>query len=321
MESRSVRGGFRAFLDIEQWAEKDETKDDWKVPIEYIPAAKSEREAGTQIRFSPLREEVKMRLRDGALMGKLTHAIAQTYSLFLEDYVHVFINDQVIEPDEIPIGAANDIKPGQADFTKGEVKVRIICGLAARRPQWTHERAGWYILCNGRVVVAADKTELTGWGEPGLPSFHSKYKGFVGVVIFRSRDPLALPWTTTKRGLNRESPVYHDAKREMVFLARPIISFLNSMYPSDLVAEEPQEREIAGRVAQADLRQLAAQPAAPFVITTPSTAEVKTTKKIQYEAPVKDIERVKRAIRKPKWSANKVGKYTFQHFVRTECPE
>jgi hypothetical protein len=115
--------------------------------------------------------------------------------------------------------------------------------------------------------------------------------------------------------------VYHDAKREMVFLARPIISFLNSMYPSDLVAEEPQEREIAGRVAQADLRQLAAQPAAPFVITTPSTAEVKTTKKIQYEAPVKDIERVKRAIRKPKWSANKVGKYTFQHFVRTECPE
>jgi hypothetical protein len=319
MQSTALDGSLRAELDIQKWAEKDEDIKDWRIPVEFGKPAKSERQTGTVIRFAPLRSEVKMRLRDGALLGRLTQSIAQTYSLFLEQYVRVELNDVPVSPESIPLGTANDIKPGQADFSKGEVKVRIMCGLAARNPFWTSERAGWYVLCNGRVVVAADKTDLTGWNV-GLPGFHSKYKGFVGVVIFRSKDPLSLPWTTTKRGLNRESPIYQDVKREMILLARPIITFLNNMYRSDSMAEEPEEREIAGKVIQADLVKLASQRPAIFKVETAS-ARPKTTSRIQYDASISDLDRIRRVLMKPKWSANKIGRYTFEHFLKQECPE
>ena len=318
MESRTTEGSFVAEMDVDKWAEKDDTIDDWKIPISYGKAAKKDK-AGTTIRFSPIRDEVKMRLRDGAFEGRLTRAIAQTYSLFLERDVRVRLNEKTVEPEPIPLGSSKETKPGQADFTKGDVKVRIFCGLAARQPLWTHERAGWYVLCNGRVVVAASKDELTGWGL-GLPVFHSKYKGFVGVAIFRSTNPLALPWTTTKRGLNQESPVFQDVKREMVLLARPIISFLNSMYRTDYDAEEPEEREIAGKVTQADLRQLARERPKPFTVER-RVAVPRTTVRICFDAQKTDVDRVKRAVRQPRWGANQVGKHTFQHFLKTECPE
>jgi hypothetical protein len=318
MESRNTQGSFTAEMDVDEWSQRDETLDDWKIPITFDKPVKKDK-AGTTIRFSPIREEVKMRLRDGTFEGRLTRAIAQTYSLFLERNVRVKLNDKVVEPEPIPLGSSKETKPGQADFTKGNVKVRIFCGLAARQPLWTHERAGWYVLCNGRVVVSANKDDLTGWGL-GLPTFHSKYKGFVGVAIFRSHDPLALPWTTTKRGLNQESPIFQDVKREMVLLARPIISFLNNMYPSDYEAEEPEEREIAGKVVQADLRQLAHERPKPFVVERRSTV-ARTTVRICFDAKKSDVERVKRAVGQPRWGANQVGKHTFDHFLKTECPE
>jgi hypothetical protein len=219
----------------------------------------------------------------------------------------------------IPLGTSTEITPGQVEFSKGEVKVRIIAALASRSDnEWAYERAGWYVMSNGRVVLAADKSELTGWGE-GLPRFHSKYNGFVGLAIFRSRNPLALPWTTTKRGLHRESPVFQSARVEMMKLARPIISFLNDMYPGSLI-EQPVERRIAESVRRADVRELATKRPAPVRITKPS-APHKTVAKVCYEASLSDLERIKKALRQPKWNANRIGRFTFEHYLKTECPE
>jgi hypothetical protein len=292
--------------------------DDWTIPVFLTGPARKPNEAGTQIRFIRLREEVKMRLRDGAFLGRLTHAIALTYALFLQDSVRVTVDEKPVEPIEIPIGTSEHLRPGQVEFSRGEVKVRIIASVAARRPEWAYERAGWYVLCNGRVVLGADKSDLTGWGD-GLPRFHSKYNGFIGVAIFRSKNPLALPWTTTKRGLHVESPVYQVAKIEMTRLARPVISFLNDMYKTELV-EEPAERSMAEKVDQTDIREVVSRRPTPFTAVKRQTA-AKTTVRVQYDAEIADVERVKRVLRQPKWSANKVGKYTFDHFLRTEAPK
>lgn len=318
IESRTKEGGFEARLDVEKWAEKDESIEDWKVPITYIEGAKSEKQAGTDISFTTLRSEVKMRLRDGAFLGRLTTAIGQTYSLFLESHVRVRIKGETIEPIEIPLGESDAVRSGNTEYTKGVVKVRIIAGLAARKPDWTYERAGWYVLCNGRVVVAADKSELTGWGT-GLPLYHSKYNGFVGVVVFMSKDPLALPWTTTKRGLNRESPVYQSAKLEMNLLAKPIISFLNDMYPSD-AREEPEERKIAERIKSVDLRAVAAKKSAAFEVKKKSPIMTPSVR-VQFDATSTELDRVRKCIGQPRLAANKIGRHTFDHFLKTECPK
>ncbi len=106
----------------------------------------------------------------------------------------------------------------------------------------------------------------------------------------------------------------------MTLLARPIISFLNIMYRSDFEAEEPEEREIAGKVVQADLRQLASQRPTPFKVERKPLAP-RTDVRIAYNAAISDVERIKHVLRQPRWSANQVGKHTFEHFLKTECPQ
>jgi hypothetical protein len=182
----------------------------------------------------------------------------------------------------------------------------------------TQEYAGWYVLCNGRTVVAADKTELTGWGATSQ-AFHSKFLAFAGLASFTSNEPVKLPWTTTKRGLNRESPVYQFARNRMGGVAEPVLRFLTRMYPSDLT-ESPAERRVAETVRQSDFRDHFGTAARrPFHAQVSSTK--KRTVRVQFDADVKDLDRVKKRLRSPSMTASAVGKYTFDHFLKVECPE
>jgi len=75
--------------------------------------------------------------------------------------------------------------------------------------------AGWSIICNDRAVVYCDKTELTGWGEANVPSFHNQYIAISGVVEFSCADASKLPTTTTKRGIDASSTLYLRVKNKM----------------------------------------------------------------------------------------------------------
>lgn len=316
MESHSEKDGFSSHLrDVRGWSEKDETMDDWRIPIKELPAAKSETDAGTCITIRDLREEVKMRINDGTVEGRLLTLIGQTYALYLDRYIRVKLNGQAVRPFEIPIGESKDVTPAHDEFQDDGVKVQLFASLSAKPKV---ETAGWYVLCNGRVVVHADKTELTGWGS-GLQQFHTKFVRFLGLAFFQSRNPLSLPWTTTKRGLNRESPVYQKARNRMMAVSSPILRFLSNMYPTDLV-EEPKERKVAEGIKPADLRKVASQATSQFKVIVPAASAQPRTIRIQYDASVTDVDRIRKHLRKPSMPANRVGKHTFEHFLKTECP-
>ena len=75
--------------------------------------------------------------------------------------------------------------------------------------------AGWTVLCNDRAVIFSDRSELTGWGEAGVPRYHTQFIAVSGIVEFRSEDPSKLPTTTTKRGIDASSPLYLQVKNKM----------------------------------------------------------------------------------------------------------
>jgi len=198
-------------------------------------------------------------------LNRLEKAIGQTYALFLERFVRVKIGKNVVTPQEIPLGGHQDMKLANENFTINGVTVYLLAGLAegGKKKGWQAEKAGWYVLCNGRVVVSANKSDLTGWGDGILPNFHSKHRGFVGIAIFQSTDPLQLPWTTTKRSLNRESAIYQMARNKMGSVARPVIQFLDKQYPEE-IEETPSGRVLASNTRKADIRQAAAKPESVF---------------------------------------------------------
>ena len=61
--------------------------------------------------------------------------------------------------------------------------------------------------------ITIEKSHLTGWGESGIPKYHTQFIGIKGVVSFKSTNPKLLPTTTTKRGIDLSSEVYSQVKR------------------------------------------------------------------------------------------------------------
>ena len=313
--SRTVDEGFEIHLDAKTW---QENPDDWTIPMEFIDGVGSVEEAGTVIEISELYPNVKARITDGTAERRLFKHIGETYPYFLGRMVTVALNGVTVPATEIPLGRSEDVTPSVLYDRQNGVKVTLVSGLADRaKGDWNTDRAGWYVLCNGRVVVSADKTELTGWGAGG-PQFVSKYRGFVGIAFFFANDPVELPWTTTKRGINRESPAFIKARNQMQVAARPVLTFLNSLYPSDAVPE-PTRRAIAEEVRQADIKQVISNEST-FTVRF-RTQPVRMTTKIQYDALNSDIDLIRKCLRKPRMSAKAIGEHTFKYFVEMECSE
>jgi hypothetical protein len=142
------------------------------------------------------------------------------------------------------------------------VEVEIIGGMAAEPPDdyEPHEdeegdkRFGWYVACNGRIVVAADKSMTTGWGTTDWPQWHPQYSGFIGLVVFTSEKTLALPLTTTKRGIDSSSEVYKQALVLMRSVTKSWIAYTNQRKQSIEAAKQVESLASKVPIAQIPTR-------------------------------------------------------------------
>lgn len=316
VDSNTGKDAFRVEINVREWAQKDTDLSDWTFPIVRLSGAALRRPTGTTISITELHDEVKSRLNDGTIASILSRSVAHSYPFFLDKLVDVSIKGAKVEKVDLPFGASESIDPGIARFEQAGVRVTLLATVAPKERR-VQELAGWYVLCNGRVVVTADKTDLTGWGR-ALPAFHSKYRGFVGLALFMSDDPAQLPWNTSKRGLNSDALIFQFARNKMAGVAKPVISFLNNMYPSGL-AEDPVERQIAESVVQRDFLPLLAKDSAPFA--RKAAPAKKRLVRVQFDANTSDIARIQKKLRRPNLSASEVGRLTFNHYLETECGE
>jgi hypothetical protein len=312
--SRTASEGFEVTLKLDEWAREKE----WRVPINFIGGADSQKKAGTSVTVTELHDEVALRIREGGVPKNILDDAATTYPYFLGQCVALRINETEVAPERIKLGERDGVvRAAREKFEQKGVTVTLAATVAPGRR--TTEQAGWHVLCNGRVVVHADKDNLTGWGAD-LPSFQPKYRSFVGLASFESEDPLSLPWTTTKRALNRESAVFIRARGLMVAMSKPILTFLNSQYPSDTTAEVADIRDAVEGVQEVSFRDIAAKPAAGFLYTPPKKRE-KKDEWIRFSASMSSLDKIRRQLRRPAISASDIGKLTFSHYLKTECSE
>lgn len=87
--------------------------------------------------------------------------------------------------------------------------------------------AGWTVACNDRVVIWKDKSRLTGWGETGIPNYHSQFIAISGIVLMYSSEPKKLPLTTTKRGVDASTNIYSTVKDLMKRATKQLTTFTN----------------------------------------------------------------------------------------------
>jgi hypothetical protein len=193
------------------------------------------------------------------------------------------------------------------DGTK--VEVRLVAGVGSSNPT----AAGWYVVCNGRVIIAADRSEVTGWGPAteravDLPKYHNQFARFRGVAYFDCTNAAYLPWNTTKTGLDTDIAVWRISLERMIIMARSVIDFLNELdrEQSEQGPDGPLQRALtAASSAQADTI------VSESTFKGPDTSKYAGPRKVRiaYSRPVEQVDRLMSAF--GVGSAKAVGEKTF----------
>jgi hypothetical protein len=311
MKSESTEGGFYLKLNVAKWqATKTQP---WTFDVARLMPAAAEK-TGTTIRVSELYDEVSRRLSDGVFEGQLRDAIAKTYAYFMAKFVIIELNGKEIEGINIEIGQ-NYASEG---VTSGNATCAITAGIGVPQAGAFRDRSsGWFVFCNGRAVISADKSPLTGWGGSGLPLFQPKHRPFLGTVFFVSPDPEELPWTTTKSAINEDSLLWQTAKRCMSLVGRAVISFLDARYTDEgtEVASKDLQEAAGARVSILEAAVSQKRTFAPLKRPAPPTMRV------QYDAKTNDVKRIAVYLKRPSMSGSEVGRHTFDYFLRNEVDE
>lgn len=261
----SEKSAFEVNIDP-SWMDDD---DDWNLPI--VDAECTSKTVGTVIRVSELRDGVS-RLMSGesGFFDDLYKGIAAYYGYIIEKGFKVFLNGKEVAPiqvafmfDQASLEAGQGIAPYIYVNEYDDVSIQLVVGIYRDLPTEQEEeealtgksrteRAGWTIICNDRVVMYADKTRLTGWGEAGVPSYHTQFVSIAGVVVLKSSHPAKLPITTTKRGVDGNSELYLNIKEYMREGLKVFTDFTNKWKRPSAERDELRGRAIttnAGAIA------------------------------------------------------------------------
>lgn len=229
IRSDAPRSWFELTVDVDDWKKNDI---DWDFEFDDyrddLPE-NGDRELGTSITVTMLHPTVSQAFEDENFQIRLAKEIKEAHTQTIEKGLRVSLDRVPLNIRPLKLLQSKDLKPAFQRKTWGksrsEVQVKLYAGIDDSKPS----EAGWNIFCNGRLVLAADQSAMTGWGEGAgkiIPRFHPQYTRFRGFAFMDSDDTSALPWNTTKTGVDTDSPHYRAVRIEMIKLMRPVLDFL-----------------------------------------------------------------------------------------------
>ena len=222
---------FLVMVDVEKWMAQKET--DWDFDIF---SAETDAPPGLEIAISQLHPTIATAFQAPAFSTDLIKRMARDYAFLIQKGLSIRVNEREVPEAAYTLKSGDGFEPAVQEYVDEGVRVKIMAGLMADLPDDIPEdlkpedveRFGWYVICNDRVVVAADKTDMTVWGDNGFQVFHPQYRGFGGFAFFYSDDAAKLPWTTTKRDIEREDLLYRRAITKMKEMTRDFIRYSNA---------------------------------------------------------------------------------------------
>ena len=311
--SHAEDASFKVSINVDEW----ESRTDWD--FDYEDIARSDAR-GTTIEISALNDGVKEALGDAVFKNDLMRAIARDYAFFVQQGLKISVGGVDVPSYKFQLRSSDSLAPAVEQYVDNGVDVRILAGLVDELPDDIPdelkpdkvERYGWFVICNDRVVLAANKTDETIWGDDEFNVWHPQYNGFAGYVIFQAADQRKLPWTTTKRELDASSPLYRRTIARMKEVTRVFIQYTNAR-KADLVTARVAEAPRA-QVNISELRQVQ-----PLRLPTISAAATRPDMvNITYRRDKREVEEIKRHLGSIAMTARDVGIKTFEYFREVE---
>lgn len=306
---------FRMKVNVDAWRGKDE--DDWTFPLDQIKLQSTDVPVGTAVKVTTLYDSIRDEFGNPAFKNSLIRSAQRDYSFILQQGLALSITGMQIKGLLPQFRESEEITPQEIRKEVDGVHIEIVAGLSAPPPEDDSAEAkfldadlyGWYVVCNDRVVLTADKTNLTGWGVGTVPSWHPQYFGFLGVVRFESDDPSKLPWTTTKRAVDQNSPIFRAALLIMGDATKAFTEYTNRRKAELERARSAENAAIARPVTtvrKSSVMRL------PRVVYT-------EMRRICYDKPEADVKAAARALGlRGTFSAKEVGIKTFDYYKEHE---
>lgn len=256
---------------------------------------------GTSIFVTDLRPEVGRRFGTKFFENTIVSLIKSKHRQFVSGGLSISVNGHHIDAISLSLLMLGDrFKPGVdelifEDEGKETVNVKIVAGVGSSSPR----DAGWYVVCNGRVILEADRSQKTGWGQIEedsdsilIPSFHNQFARFRGIVYFDSNDSARVPWNTTKTDVDHDSVIWQKSYGRMVEMMRPVINFLNEL-DNDIEEHSKEHSPLLGLVNQANYVKTESLPSKSN-FSAPVRGDIAPkgpkTVKVQYSKPIDQVE-------------------------------
>ncbi len=238
IETTSDKDSFGISVDLVEWAKNDDM-DSWKFDLR--SAVKNHpsgtfpvEDRGTQVTVTALRSEVAMQFKHSWFITGLRNAIRGKQSDALARGLEIILNGERLTTEVYKLVDIPEAKPAWTKHifngVASPLHFRCIAGIS--KPPNPTEASGWYIICNGRTVLRAERRELVGWGEKdfGIPAYHAEYASLKVTRSWDTDNPARLPWNTSKTDLDTDSKAFIDARQLMLKAMEPVVSFIRKAY-------------------------------------------------------------------------------------------
>lgn len=222
-------------VDVDAW-EADETS--WKFKFDSVETelSNSLEKTGTEITVQKLRPSIASSFGDKNFRNNLGREITAAQQQYINRGLRIVFDGRTLIATPWQLLRGHGLEPAKLEETivsdsEEPIYLRIFAGISDSSPS----KAGWYVFCNGRMVLEADQSSKTGWSAlaesqaVAIPKYHNQFARFRGYVFFDCRDAARLPWNTTKTGVDEDSSLYRSTVLKMIETMRPIINFLNQL--------------------------------------------------------------------------------------------
>ena len=333
VRSRSARSSFELHVDVDEWLANDSP--DWQFRMSMIDDAfdSAKGGVGTDIIVPSLYPSVVEDFSNSLVLSTLREQIRLRHQDVLEKGLQIALNGEGLTGYAPTLMSGVLLSPVNRWIVipqnGGEVLCHLIAGIA---PQPEDENlddgqaedfrepgdAGWWLFCNGRLLLHADRTALTGWGV-SQAAYHPQYRRFRGYAYLTSTDANLLPWNTTKTSVDQDSRVWRSAQSYMKTAMAEVMSALNRLKTESQSSQSAGATPLTVALSAAKPTALADLPNADSFVVPPPPARPprrRNLKRIQYDI---DSKRYKEAADVLQTSVlSEVGRRTFDYFYERE---
>jgi len=323
---------FNMDIDVAQWMALDESEkaDEWHFEFQNIEDKLIDvpkNEVGTRLEVTQLYDTVGESFGLENFLTRLKQEMSLAHSISMDKGLAITVNTIPLRHEPQTLFESDQMKPAfiertyQGELLNGKPDARVNVKLYAGVAERSLHDGGWYVFCNGRMVIRADQTSTTIWGQThGMRQYHPDVAYFRGYAYFDSDDAGLLPWTTTKTGVDIDSAVYKSAQLEMVEISKPVLTFLSNLAKEKAAIESG---DIGDSTLEEAIHSAEAKRTDSLAVTRVFVAPQPRPRppgprmaRIQYSKPLTEVEKAKELLDVHTFTA--VGEKTFEYFMHYE---